>query len=117
MELLNYVEEYQHKTDDELLRIASAIDQLVPEAKDALKVEIARRGLNQNRQPELQAQKNKVRRIVDKIKRRSNRLLRPTKRTAATFAGWYVIAFVIFRFDISRHGVSFQHPMPVGYRL
>ncbi len=33
-------------------------------------------------------------------------------------AGWalfvYIIFFVCFRFDIRRHGISFQHPMATG---
>ena len=33
-------------------------------------------------------------------------------------AGWflfvYIVFFLSFRFDIRRHGVSFQHPMPTG---
>jgi hypothetical protein len=47
MEISNYSEEYQCKTDDELLLIAARAHQLVPEANAALSGEMARRGLNQ----------------------------------------------------------------------
>jgi hypothetical protein len=47
MEIKNYTEEYQRKTDDELLLIAACAHQLVPEANSALSGEMARRGLNQ----------------------------------------------------------------------
>ncbi|MGA3107232.1 MAG: hypothetical protein ABSD53_22340 [Terriglobales bacterium] len=47
MEIQNYTEVYQRKTDDELLLIAAQAHQLVPEANAALIGEMARRGLNQ----------------------------------------------------------------------
>jgi hypothetical protein len=47
MDIQNYSEEYQRKTDDELLLIAARADQLVPEANAALNAEMARRGLNE----------------------------------------------------------------------
>lgn len=47
MEIQNYSEEYQRKTDDELLLIAARADQLVPEASAALSAEMASRRLNQ----------------------------------------------------------------------
>jgi hypothetical protein len=114
MQPLNYTEEYKRKADDDLLRIASEPDQLVPEANAAIKAEIARRGIQQKRNPANPHQENKLKRIGRALKHRSRRLLRPTWGTARTFAMWYVIAFVIFHFDIRGHGGSFQQPMPIG---
>jgi hypothetical protein len=43
--------------------------------------------------------------------KRERRLLRASK-DVGIFAIYYVLAFVIFRFDIRRHGTWFRHPMP-----
>ena len=45
-----FSKEYQFKTDNELLQLAADVDELVPEAGDALNAEIARRGLSESLQ-------------------------------------------------------------------
>jgi hypothetical protein len=44
-------------------------------------------------------------------RRRSFRL---SLSDAGLFAFTYAIAFIAFRFDLRRHGPSFQHPMTIG---
>jgi len=46
VETQNFSEDYQGKTDEELLRLAVDADQLIPEAKAALNAELARRRIN-----------------------------------------------------------------------
>jgi hypothetical protein len=46
MDIQNLTEEYQSKTDEELLRLAMHADQLTPEADVALKNELAKRRIN-----------------------------------------------------------------------
>jgi hypothetical protein len=46
MDIQNLTEEYQSKTDEELLRLAMHTDQLTPEADVALKNELAKRRIN-----------------------------------------------------------------------
>ena len=50
MEIQNFAEEYQSKTDDELLRLALDSEQLTPEADTALNDELARRRIDKNEQ-------------------------------------------------------------------
>jgi len=46
VEIQNFAEEYQSKTEDELLRLALGREQLIPEANAALNDELARRRIN-----------------------------------------------------------------------
>ena len=50
MEIQSFTEEYQSKTDDELLRLALDSEQLTPEAGAALNDELARRRIDKNEQ-------------------------------------------------------------------
>lgn len=50
MEIQSFAEEYQNKTDDELLRLALDSEQLTPEAAAALNDELGRRRINKNEQ-------------------------------------------------------------------
>jgi len=43
---LSFAEEYTHRSDDELVRLWSQRDSLLPEARDALSAEIRNRGLD-----------------------------------------------------------------------
>jgi hypothetical protein len=52
VEIQNFAEEYQSKTDDELLRLALDSEQLTPEAGAALNDELARRRIDKNEQLE-----------------------------------------------------------------
>ena len=52
MEIQNFAEEYQSKTDDELLRLALDSEQLTPEAGAALNDELARRRIDKHEQLE-----------------------------------------------------------------
>lgn len=50
VEIQNFAEEYQNKTDEELLRLALDPEQLTPEANAALNDELARRRINNTQQ-------------------------------------------------------------------
>jgi len=50
VEIQDFAEEYQSKTDDELLRLALDSEQLTPEARAALNDELARRRIDKNEQ-------------------------------------------------------------------
>ena len=50
MEIQNFAEEYQNKTDEELLRLALDPEQLTSEANAALNDELARRRINNTQQ-------------------------------------------------------------------
>jgi hypothetical protein len=47
-------------------------------------------------------------------RRRSKRWLRLSRRDGWTFAFFYLLIFVVLRFDIRRSGSSFQHPTPTA---
>lgn len=108
MEGQNFAEDYQQKTDDELLRLELDADQLTTEAGRALRDELARRKIDtQQLKASRAAERNGTRRSKHQ---RRKRPLRFSKSDIGWLVFTFVIGFLVFRFDIRRHGPSFQHP-------